>query len=855
MQCSNQNVNEMGTPSQAQPILPSQKECVSGAIDLRKFLESIARMTSNEEKTTYCFETLEALDANKGDIFEYMNTVFKILKSNPAWWKDKYTEETLDNQLLYIRLGLEQNIPRIRKRRIERINYIETRWSKYEGVCSWVKESSQSSNFLFHLARVAKKFPNYPDALHRLNDALIQRLLTSKKGSRNGKRLQGSDCERAINIEKARRHPESTYGSLKLSKNLLTGLYGEIIEAHYQDESMNISADILNGTTLLKENGSYLQPDCPDTPHIECASELFQIQGMNRAEPINIDTRLHDSSRELLKCTRFNAEADELLSSIDTDSDESMISNFSDTAHRRPSCQCTVSFRQKIDTLYRTHKWRRMSQNILNDVMIMLNVTIGNITRVCARHQRKMAVLSGLKVKYCKQAELKDRMRALNTAHLTGDDAVKTLKLGAASGWFSDLHRVEQECDALGHYKFAKQAIWPSRTIQERLFDDDFLRGILTFLLSADVTGEDSWDSDAALHTWEEKGSVNIPIFKWWWMTNGSEVARIVDEDLEMYKHHTRQDYHGNENKGWLPTAFHSIAQQLVSQDPVHYAIYTALRPDHWTSLLSYPYYAKYSEFDEDHPTTGGFEHIDQNVDKLLKGEFNINAQVQGSVSLDDETPHNSTKVVPGFHKPGVLANWWAGIPDEHKKSGTVTRIPAISTPRLNWETVPCLHGEARFTMPQIPHGAQPRYPDMPKRRTVLPWLSRVAEDHITLPNTDNGAGTVQDVTLARVACMPPKATQSGKPIFNSHIPYRFPGCVRMDSLGALSDALLGLRRWDAPEVVEEQEILFGEDRERAREFIGVWRENATRAVRKAFEIGKKTEIRVFGSDSYWNDK
>ncbi|KAF7854496.1 uncharacterized protein EAF02_011671 [Botrytis sinoallii] len=784
MQCSNQNVNAVDASSQAQPILSSQKERVSGVVDLRKFLESIAHMRSNEEKTTYCFETLEALDANKDDIFEYMNTVFKILKSNPAWWKDKYTEETLDNQLLYIRLGIEQNIPRIRKRRLERINYIKARWSKYEG------------------------------------------------GSRNGKRLQGSDCERAINIEEARRHPKSMYENLQLSRNLSTGLYGDMIETHFQDESMNISANILDGTTLLEGNGLYLQPN---TPHIEGASELFHIRGMNGTEPISIDTRLNDSLenyQETLDLTRKRMSFHLLL----------ILTRM-------------ISFRQKIDTLYRTHKWRRMPQNVLNDVMIMLNVTIRNLTRVCSRHQRKIAVLSGLKVKYCKQAELNDRMKALNTARLNGEEAVKALKIGEASGWFSDLHRVHQECDALGHYKFAKHASWPPRTIQERLFDNDFLKRTLSFLLSSDVTREDSWDSDAAICTWDEKGSVNIPIFKWWWVANDGEVARIVDEDLEMYKHHARQDFHGNENKGWLPTAFHSIAQQLVSQDPLHYATYTALRPDHWTSLLSYPSYAKYSEFDEDHPTTGGFEHIDQNVSKLLKGEFNINAQVQGSVSLDDEAPQNSTKIVPGFHKPGVLANWWAGIPEEYRKSGAVTRIPTISTPRLNWETVPCLHGEARFTMPQIPHGAQPRYPGVPKRRTILPWMSRVAEDHMTLPNTDYGAGTVQDVTLARVACMPPKATQSGKPIFNSRIPYRFPGCVRLDSLGALSDALLGLRRWDAPEVVEEQEILFGEDRERARKFIEEWRENATRAAKKAFEIGKKTEMRIFGPDSYWNNK
>ncbi|KAJ8070293.1 hypothetical protein OCU04_000675 [Sclerotinia nivalis] len=112
----------------------------------------------------------------------------------------------------------------------------------------------------------------------------------------------------------------------------------------------------------------------------------------------------------------------------------------------------------------------------------------------------------------------------------------------------------------------------------------------------------------------------------------------------------------------------------------------------------------------------------------------------------------------------------------------------------------------------------------MKKRRTILPWLSRVAEDQTTLPNTNKGAGTVQDDALARIACMPPKSTQSGKPISNSYIPYKFPAC---ESLGALSDALIGLRQWDAPEVISEQEILFGEDRSAVLDFILAWRAKA----------------------------
>ncbi|CAD6445018.1 2bca6c04-8f04-41e0-aee5-66ac8ece6d87 [Sclerotinia trifoliorum] len=96
--------------------------------------------------------------------------------------------------------------------------------------------------------------------------------------------------------------------------------------------------------------------------------------------------------------------------------------------------------------------------------------------------------------------------------------------------------------------------------------------------------------------------------------------------------------------------------------------------------------------------------------------------------------------------------------------------------------------------MIQIPHSAFPRYIDMPKRRCILTWLSRIGEDKSTLPNTGRGASTVQDITLTRIACTRPKTTPSGKPINNANIPFRFPACVRLRQLGALSDALIGLR-------------------------------------------------------------
>lgn len=38
---------------------------------------------------------------------------------------------------------------------------------------------------------------------------------------------------------------------------------------------------------------------------------------------------------------------------------------------------------------------------------------------------------------------------------------------------------------------------------------------------------------------------------------------------------------------------------------------------------------------------------------------------IQGSVSLDDESPTNCTEIVPGFHKK--IGEWWQAVPERRK--------------------------------------------------------------------------------------------------------------------------------------------------------------------------------------------
>ncbi|THV45462.1 hypothetical protein BGAL_0486g00080 [Botrytis galanthina] len=775
-----------------------------------RLILEITQLKSNEEKTN-------------DDIFEKLHMVSQLLKDNPRWWRNYYTEEGFITKLECIQTGLEQNIPRIRERRTERINYIHLAWGHQPQICAWVSQTQHTSNFLFHLAKVAKRFPNYMDAVDRLNDALITRLLTSQRGSRTEKKLQSSDCIKALKIDKPQLHLEETYRPLGLAVNEATGL---------------LAVRLAQTTTpILSSLSNRSQGSLTYTESIELPLELEAIRELSPQERAAGVTSEESSLSEI----------ESVASSTFTEATES--ESVKEETLNLNQCKCTIPFRDRLIRIYQEHAWRTLTPSVKRDIYNMLSLVLKRLPDVCARHQRNMAVLVGLKIKHISQPELHKRLRVLDVALRSGDTAFNELVKGKQRSWFTAAYRPYKEKDALGHYRFARQGAWPVISLKERLEDEKFSSDILDLMLSPNVIGT-QWDYHTALRIWKDQGSVNIPLFKWWWSFRDAGLARIIDDEFDMYKHHTRWDLFGNENKGWLVTAYYTIAQQLASQDPVHYAVYTALRPDHCTQLISYPYYAKYSEYEEgtENPASGGFEHIDHNINKLLQEVDGISSQIQGSVSLDDEAAENCTKIVPGFHKVGVLKEWWESVPEEKKKGGPVTRI---ETP-MKWEPVPCRQGEARITMPQIPHGAYPRYPGMKRRRCVFTWLTKINADQKSLANTMEGAGTAQDITLARVSCTRPKTTPAGKHINNSKLPYKFPACVRLASLGAISDALIGLRLWDAPEVIAEQEVLFGNDKTKALQYIMNWRQQAYTAAHEAFHIISKTEQEIFKGKSYW---
>ena len=85
----------------------------------------------------------------------------------------------------------------------------------------------------------------------------------------------------------------------------------------------------------------------------------------------------------------------------------------------------------------------------------------------------------------------------------------------------------------------------------------------------------------------------------------------------------------------------HSLAQQVMRQDPVYYTLYCALWLDKVWKLISYLYYTKYTQpGDQTY-----FYHLDVNISKLLDVSRGANL-IQGSVHFDDDDNENCTELL-----------------------------------------------------------------------------------------------------------------------------------------------------------------------------------------------------------------
>src|SRR4030095_11236151 len=113
-----------------------------------------------------------------------------------------------------------------------------------------------------------------------------------------------------------------------------------------------------------------------------------------------------------------------------------------------------------------------------------------------------------------------------------------------------------------------------------------------------------------------------------------------------------------------------------------------------------------------------------------------------------------------------------------------------------------------RITRSEIIHGSTGLAKT--RRRVVYIWLTGIKEDHDKLD--DENMLRWAEVVACHRDLVAPQRGGGGDKGGRALPPFRFPAAVYMESSYALGDALLGRRKWSDPEVLEQRDILLGND-------------------------------------------
>ncbi|KZF18793.1 hypothetical protein L228DRAFT_215835 [Xylona heveae TC161] len=518
-----------------------------------------------------------------------------------------------------------------------------------------------------------------------------------------------------------------------------------------------------------------------------------------------------------------------MSSDRDTDSDSDYTdSDKTSLRTSRGRCQCSCRQNVPIDVRCRIHAVKLRGQSSALKLLAHVFGRGLKIEDICHIHLRRLAGGLGLKTNFSGSL-LRDRLARV----YENRKDIRVLTTGNNTfSWFRRDSRPVREEDLLSAYRFS--------SIPVKTFSFD-ARAVFGRFLGR--------DADGIQEAWHSNGSITVPgIFRWWWESQSGLIAKIVQDEFDMYDHHL-QASNGKPNYGWLRNMFHSLAQQLMRQDPVYYALYCALRPDQAWRLISYPYYTKYARQND----STYFRHIDINIPRWIETGVGGNL-IQGSMSLDDEDELNTTELLMGMHHH--LHTWWALV----EERGLSVRAPVIRITDAmytaedqdrfgcRWTAQPCKAGDVRITSPLLPHGSTG--PATRRRRTMLPWFVAIGDDHLTLDVQESG--TWEDLAAAHrnLECAP--RTPSGKPVLYAKAPYRFPAATELMNLGALSDALVGRRQWTSPAVMAERDLVLGRDDKAALAYVENWRKNALLSFSQAWSLVVAAEKARFGTQSYF---
>src|ERR1700738_1598767 len=355
-------------------------------------------------------------------------------------------------------------------------------------------------------------------------------------------------------------------------------------------------------------------------------------------------------------------------------------------------------------------------------------------------------------------------------------------------------------------------------------------------------------DRIAGIHAtriWEEMGNLIVSGFLSY-IYEDSKLYHMIAQEFDIYQHHF-QLHTSKPKMGFLRNMFFSLTQQMSRQDPAWYALIAACRPSHDWRLISYPYVAKKVVPGE----RTGFAHTDVNIAKWVEDGHEAN-QLTSSVSFDQEKPTDCTEIVPGFHHHAV--EWYNRLVQRGTEpTGTTTNAVKLYLPEdeqsfRSFQPQVCGPGDVRITRSEIIHGFTPSA-TIPCR-VIYPWFTAIQEDHTTLEIP--GQLSWGEVAACHRDMLAPRNGVGGDTVSFSCPVYRFAASIHMPSSSALSDALIGRRSWEDPEVLLERDIILGTDTQATYYYVRRTRKELVKNFKTSFHKMVSIEKSAFGINSFF---
>jgi hypothetical protein len=288
------------------------------------------------------------------------------------------------------------------------------------------------------------------------------------------------------------------------------------------------------------------------------------------------------------------------------------------------------------------------------------------------------------------------------------------------------------------------------------------------------------------------------------------EIFKMIETEFNLYRHH-HQARSSNLNSFALRNMYYSGIQQLLRQDPVAYALNAAASPNRTWRLIAYP--------------------------DITLDEANVSYAPKPSLSIRTFGVHS-----PQFDKSNLDITQ-SNVRIKISKSGSPSELGVharlISSIDLELNRVE----KVEESVPRQQQIGQ----------VLQGWYCFIDKDHNFL---GNGCALSWDELAAchRDLEAPVSGPYGQLPVLERPT-YRFPGSVIMDSTSALGDALIGRRKWNDPQVLQERDIVLGNDDDRALAFVNQVRKKLVNRYIDYFTALESVERAAFGKNSYFKSR